>query len=94
VFYHARKFFVGYLYLMLALLVACSCYFAFSGTNETEYEGLIGTPDSIARASVTQVPEAPPVPEGLQDDYDLLDIILTPPEPEDTTGGTPPDTLP
>jgi len=94
VFSHARRFFLLGIILMLAVIGTSACYFAFSGTNETVYEGQVGTPDSIDVASDVQDPTGPPVPEGLEDDFDLLDPDLEPPQPGDSGITTPPDSLP
>lgn len=91
---HAMRYFVVYFVLILALILGCACYFAFQGTNETQYQGEIGTPDTTAAEDGPLLSDPPPVPETLEDDFDLLDPDLQPPEPGDSTGGTPPDTLP
>lgn len=88
-FFNARRFFLPYFGLILALLIGCACYFAFSGTNSTEYVGEIGSPDSVANQPDTMPSPVPPVPESLEDDFDLLDGYGDDDTEPDSTGSSP-----
>jgi len=87
---HARGRFWAFIFILALICVLCSCYFALQGHNECDYSAGSGDPDSLEANNNPGPSPTPPVPEDLEDDWDLLWGDDGP----DSTGTEPADTLP